>query len=389
MNSRDFLNTNLSQQIEFLENGLGPVVPYSFTTLEIELSNSCNLDCPFCYTSFLTRQRLLFPFDTFRKLVDYLDAGDLKPRISFSGDGEMFIHKQILDFVKYAKKRDFHVQIINNGTLCTPEKSKALVEMGLDRIQFSVDSIKKESYEKSRRQKGNRNDKNFFESVRHNILEYIRLNYESGEPTNISIMSVQTEENKKESEAFKNYWYQFPIHNVYLSPLYTLAGNSVTNFEEARSVQYTGKIKEKPVCVSPFVLLCIKVDGKVLACTHDSDAVFPIGNIIENGDAFDSAKNGEKIDRTIAIDKLWNNERIQSLRKGLLFGKLDYFKLIGHDCVSCNCPVEGGSIEEYRKGKNSSKITKIWDSMNKRETKSDLKNSKYLNLVKELGMRRK
>ena len=53
------------------------------------------------------------------------------------------------------------------------------------------------------------------------------------------------------------------------------------------------------------------------------------------------------------------------------------------------CPVEGGSIEEYRKGKNSSKITKIWDSMNKRETKSDLKNSKYLNLVKELGMRRK
>ncbi|MBC8551654.1 MAG: radical SAM protein [Candidatus Brocadiales bacterium] len=384
MNSKDFLISNLSKQVEFLKNGLAPVVPYFFTTLEIELSNFCNLDCPFCYTSSLTRKRLLFPFEAYKKLVDYMDGKKLKPRISFSGDGEMFIHKQILDFVEYAKERDFHVQIINNGTLCTPEKSKALIKMGLDRIQFSVDSIKKESYEKSRRQKGNGNGKNFFESVRLNVLEYIRLNYEFGEPTNISIMSVQTEENKKESEAFKNYWYQFPIHNVFLSPLYTLAGNSVINFEEARRIQYTGGIEGKPVCVSPFVLLCIKVDGKVLACTHDSDAVFPIGNIIENGDAFDSTKNGEKIDRTIAIDKLWNNERVQNLRKGLLRGELDYFKTIGHDCISCNCPIEGGSIEEYQKGKDSSKITKIWESMNREDKKIDLNNDKYLNLVKEL-----
>lgn len=381
MKTSEYYSQTVARQVDFFKKGVSPVVPYFITTLEIELSNYCNLDCPFCYTSSLTRNRTILPFEHYKRLVDYLDRKDLKPRISFSGDGEMFTHKRILDFVEYAKKKEFHVQIITNATLCTPEKSKWLIELRLDRIQFSIDSIKKETYEKSRRAKGNAR---FFEKAIYNILEYSRLNYEAGEPTAISVMSVQTRQNRMEAEEFRLFWNRFPIHNLFLSPLYTLAGNAARVFNEARDVEFRGCIKEKPVCVTPFILLCIKADGKVLACTHDSDAVYPIANIIETGESHDIADNGDVIERTIELDRVWNNERIKKLRQGLLERDLRYFESIGFDCETCNCPIGDGNIEEYKKGLSSAKVNKIWESMNRTNKEFDRNDIKYLNLLDDL-----
>lgn len=385
MDSRAFYHTTVSHQVEFFEKSLGPVVPYFLTILEIELSNFCNLECPFCPTGDITRERKFFPLDHFKKLIDYMGAKNLKPRISFSGDGEMFINKDILKYVAYAKEKGFHVQIITNGTLVTSEKAQALIDLKLDRIQFSVDSIVKETYEKSRVSKTA--NANYFERTIHNVLEYARLNYEAGSPTTISVMSVQTKDNKKEGEEFKKFWEQFPIQNVFLSPLYTLAGNASKIFDEAKDVEFHGDLSKKPVCVSPFTLFCIKTDGKVLCCTHDADATYPVGNIIENGDLFDTSKDGTYIERTIQIDKLWNNDRVQDLRKGLIAGELKAFSCIGHNCENCNVPLEGGSINEYKKGIDSYKVKKIWESMNKEQQTPDLNDSRYTKLLSELSVR--
>ena len=384
MDFKDFYFQNVRKQAEFFKGDIGPCVPYFFTILEIELSNYCILDCPFCYTGSLSRRRTFLPFEHYKKLVDYLVVKDLRPRISFSGDGEMFTHQRILDCIRYAKDRGFHVQIITNGILCHPEKSKKLVEMGLDRIQFSIDSIRRETYGKSR--KSRIPGKNHFDTALHNILEYARLNYTAGEPTAISVMSVQTEITRHESEEFRSFWNQLPIHNIFLSPLYTLAGNASKIFAEADRSRFKGDGRKKPVCVSPFILLCVKADGKVLSCTHDSNAVYPIGNIIEDGSAYDNAPGGVQIERTIEIDRLWNNERIQYLRKCLIERDVEDFKEMGHDCESCNCPLEDGSIDEYIEGVASAKVKKIWEGMN-RGCGFRSSPEKYRNLIREIESR--
>ncbi|MBF0384754.1 MAG: radical SAM protein [Candidatus Omnitrophica bacterium] len=384
IDARNYYLKTLKKQIAFFKKGVKPIAPYFLNLLEIELSSNCNLSCPFCPSSELRRKRGFLPFEHYKRLIDYLSSKEYFPRISFSGDGEMFLHKNIVDFVSYAKQKGFHVQIINNGTLCGPKASSELISAGLDRIQFSVDSIVKKTYDKMRRQKRIGADLHYYEKTIFNILEYAKMNYESNSPTTISIMAVQTDLNRNEADSFRRYWEKFPIHNVYLSVLYTLAGNVASRFKEAKNAEYDGKIEDKPVCVNPFILACIKTDGKMLLCTHDSHAVYPIGNIIENGEKFDLAENGERIERTIQIDKLWNNDRAQELRRALIEGKPEKFVKIGHDCQHCNAPLTGGSIDEYCMGSASARVKKILLSMNKRRIPFNPKCREYVNVEKEI-----
>ena len=380
----EYFREMVPRQAAFFEQGAGTVAPCFITVLEVELSNYCNLACPFCYTRALKRKRGHLPFEAFERLVDHLDGKGLKPRISFSGDGEIFMHPRILDFVACAKSRRFHVQIITNGLLCTPDKSQALVDLGLDRVQFSLDSINPETYLRMRKPKSPTAGRNNFATAMRHALEYARINYEAGEPTTISVMAVETSLNRGELPDFRRFWESLPVHNVYVSPLYTLGGNAARVFPEAEAAKYAGAVDDKPICVCPFILMCIKSDGTVLACTHDSEAVYPLGNIIEDGPQID-------VERTVEIERLWNGERIQRLREALLRRDTAFFGSIALDCPTCNCPLGDGSIEAYRTGLNSPKVTKIWASMNKPRGRADKQDGKYrhlLELIEEFAPKR-
>ena len=381
MSTHDYFRKTVEEQARFFASGAGAVLPCFSSHIEVEVSSYCNLACPFCYTSELSRKRGRLPIRHFRRLLDYLETNGYKPRISFSGDGETFTHKRLVDFVAYAKAKGHHVQIITNGILCTPDKAAALIGLGLDRIQFSIDSVCPETYAQMRPAKSKARTRRNFATVMANVLEYARLNYEAGGPTSVSIMAVQTDANRREAGAFEAFWHALPIDSVYLSPLYTLAGNAAKINAEAAKEAYRGPSGKKPVCVCPFVLLCIKSDGKVLLCSHDSDAVYPIGNIIENGEKHDVAPNGDVVDRTIEIDSLWNNARARRLRAALLARDTDAFRGLGLDCAGCNAPLGDGNIEAYKTGLDSPKVRRIWESMNKTPGNGRYGEAKYEHLL--------
>lgn len=56
--------------------------------------------------------------------------------LSFSG-GEIFLHKQVLQILEYAKKLRFYVVIKTNGLLLDKEKIQFLKDIGINRVDFS------------------------------------------------------------------------------------------------------------------------------------------------------------------------------------------------------------------------------------------------------------
>ncbi|MFN7181268.1 MAG: radical SAM/SPASM domain-containing protein [Planctomycetota bacterium] len=121
----------------------------------IELTNKCNEQCIHCYRVLTKRKELTYEilqslFDELLSLSTFF--------LTFSG-GELFLHKDVLKILEYAKKLRFYVIIKTNGLLLDKQKILFLKDIGINRIDFSLyaidssvhDSITKKegSYEKT------------------------------------------------------------------------------------------------------------------------------------------------------------------------------------------------------------------------------------------------
>lgn len=348
----------------YLKNGAQETVPVFPTHIYVEPTNACNLDCPFCFTSAISRKVQFLDAETFRRTLENLQQNRLTPRITLTGEGEPFLHKQLEDMVEQARGAGFHVSIINNATLCDPPRAERMIRAGLNRIQFSIDSIEREVYDKLRKQKG-QGDRRYFYRAMRNILTYAKLNYEAGRPGFISIASVQTSLNAPGAKSFREFWNRFPVDNVFLANLMTLQGNAP--MEEAQAKKYKGPMKEKPVCVVPFYNLSVKADGDVVACSHDYDNTYPLGNIQRH-----------------SLPEMWNGAQLRKLRRALIDGEVDEFVAIGHDCRSCNMPLEGYGIAETIRHYHKSLAGASLAFLGARTEDPATAQTKYENLLEEL-----
>lgn len=309
----------------YLKDGISEECPVPPLHLYIEPTNACNLKCPFC-DSYGSRTPQFMDFNTFLGLIEDLKKNGWFPRITITGTGEPLLHKRIVDMVKTAKEAGLHVSLLCNATICDEDMARQLVKTKLDRIQFSIDAIEKEIYDQMRvsRKKGH----SYFKAAMKNTLTYIRLNYEHGRPTYVSISSVTCHLNKEKTQEFPRYWKLFPIDNVYLQPLLTLQTHS--EFPEAVAQQYQGEMKDKQICMDPWISMLIHADGNIHACSFDHFNLYPLGNA------------GEE-----SIADIWNNDKIKKLRHALITGEVDYFCSIGHDCKRCNAPLTGTGLTDY------------------------------------------
>ena len=99
--------------------------------------------------------------ELFLKIADDLgaNASSLK-RVSLYRDGEPLLDKKMAWRISELKNRNIpETAIATNAQLLTEEKAEELLESGLDLIIFSIDSLKKDIFEKIRARL------NFFETV--------------------------------------------------------------------------------------------------------------------------------------------------------------------------------------------------------------------------------
>lgn len=145
----------------WLKTSAAPVIRGSRPKmLSVEVTNHCNLNCPFCLVGqqnslptvehdLLRRGLGFMSLDLYEKILrDALDFGIGKIQLHFQG--EPLLHKRFPEMVGRAKKRGFQTQVFTNGLPLTEKTARAILDAGLDHMRFSVDGASEEIYRKSR-----------------------------------------------------------------------------------------------------------------------------------------------------------------------------------------------------------------------------------------------
>lgn len=125
------------------------VIGYPYVAL-IEIGSYCNLRCPTCPTpgDKIHRKKELMSFDNFKKIIDNIKNSVHIVLLYFTN--EPLLNQDVFRMVKYAHQNNLYTEISTNAVLLNQEKTKELLESGLDRIILDLDGTTKESYEQFR-----------------------------------------------------------------------------------------------------------------------------------------------------------------------------------------------------------------------------------------------
>jgi len=107
-------------------------------TVQIEVTNRCNLDCKMCPRRFLNIEYKDMDFELFKMVIDKLEGVS---EIILMGWGEPLIHPQIAEMIQYSHNAGFKTRLTSNAVLLNDKKIDEIASAGLDEITLSIDSV--------------------------------------------------------------------------------------------------------------------------------------------------------------------------------------------------------------------------------------------------------
>ncbi len=107
----------------------------------VELTTACNLDCAMCLRRALAEPGGEMSLATFRRVVEQCAELPSLTTLNFSGYGEPLVHPLFLEFLALAKGARLEVEVVTNGVLLTTGLMERLVDLRLDKLVVSVDSL--------------------------------------------------------------------------------------------------------------------------------------------------------------------------------------------------------------------------------------------------------
>ncbi len=117
--------------------------------LRISVTDRCNFRCRYCIPSSpfkVIEHKRIARYEEILKITRLAcDMGITKVRIT---GGEPFVRKGILSFIERLCQIETlqDISITTNGALLTPEKIKTLKDMGIQRLNFSLDTLVPEKF---------------------------------------------------------------------------------------------------------------------------------------------------------------------------------------------------------------------------------------------------
>ena len=129
--------------------GLRPEASEFPMMLVLSFVYPCNALCPHCpYTNSNIRKEYrdapYMPESTFKRIAD--ESGQYGAYLRISGGGEPMLHPQATQLLVYAKAVGCKIGLITNGSLFDEANSRALLDAGVDMIEFSVDACDPQTY---------------------------------------------------------------------------------------------------------------------------------------------------------------------------------------------------------------------------------------------------
>ena len=255
----------------------------------------------------MKREKGFMSEELFRKIADECIENNVALRLI--GLGEPFLHKKIIDFVKYVKAKSGVLHITNNGLIITEEHIKKIIEYQLDSIIFSFQGATKEEYEYMRNNK-------LYDKLLNTIEKFLELRGDKEKPF-VMITSTVTERDKKEDiEKFIKFWELkadfVNVGQTVFERFYEFDKNIYNKFGLKRP-----EINLNFLCVEPFTKLTIFWDGRASGCCAAVNDDLIVGNVRQN-----------------SIKEIWNNDIINGIRLILKHKRQDLIAF----CRSCRPP---------------------------------------------------
>lgn len=321
-----------------------PIIWGKPAVLTIEPTNTCNLRCPLCTTGSgeMTRVNGQMSMDTFRHILDKM--GDDIFFLLLYHQGEPYINKHFLEFVKLAKQKNIYCTTSTNAHYITDEVIHATIDSGLDSMIVSLDGVTQETYAKYRI-KGN------VDKVIKALRRFMEIKKERGAKTPlIALQFLVMKHNEHQLPAIRKLARDLGVDRLLVKNI------EVRNLNEARTwlptdrryrryelneTSFEVKNNQKKSCPRPWLSTLINWDGSVVPCCFDKNAEYEMGNINANS----------------SFEEIWKNEKFTDFRE-----RLNRDRKSIDICRNCNQGF-GSFIPQFRK--NSDKNSKSEDTKDK------------------------
>lgn len=344
-------------------------------SVDIETAAVCDLACAFCYRQWIATPDQIMREDVYRRIIDQCAELGV-PSVKLNWRGEPLLHPQLAEFIGYAKRAGVIETIINTDAVTlTDEKSRALVDSGLDLVIYSFDGGTKTTYESMR---VGRFRPNSFEKVYENIRRFQRIRDEMGSPfPRTKIQMILTKDTFHEQEQFFALFAEC-VDDVSVKA-YSERGGELSDLDENLAVRYAEFLRIKGLavttpywrnmqgkmfistgrlpCEQPYQRLMVSYDGTVSMCCYDWGTEYPVGYVdaqaFEEGHkhykhvmekaqgrakGFELLANVQMPKRYIdppeqvqTLREIWNGEIINDVRRAHVEGRLEEIPI----CKAC------------------------------------------------------
>jgi sulfatase maturation enzyme AslB (radical SAM superfamily) len=256
----------------------------------VETIFGCNAACGMCVINHPTdRPKGIMPMDKFRELVDRLAPyRESVEMFDLFGLGEPLIDPHIVERIAYVKTAGFrNLSFSTNAHLLSAERAKALLDVGLDTVIFSIDGFSRDTHEAVRV----RTD---YDRVVGNCVGMIRPRDAGNHKTRFVVRFVRQALNAHEWDDYRRFW----LGVISPDRRDLLIRYDVHNWSDQVTGTVTDQDWRDPMidvepCHHIYEKLVILANGAVALCFEDIlKAQFRFGNAFEGDpiDIFNSAR---------------------------------------------------------------------------------------------------
>jgi len=220
---------------------------------------------------------------TFQNILDQM--GDDIFFLLLYHQGEPYINKHFLEFVRLAKEKNIYSTASNNAHYFTDEIINQTIDSGLDSMIVSLDGITQETYEKYR-VKGNA------EKVIEGMRRFMEIKKERKSKTPlVALQFLVMKHNEHEIPEVKKLARKIGVDRLLIKNI------EVRSLDEAQQwlpvndkysrynfdgQSYEVKNNKKKSCPRPWLSTLINWDGSMVPCCFDKNGNHTMGNINES-----------------------------------------------------------------------------------------------------------
>jgi len=265
-----------------------PIQPSHPMTLAVEPTTACNLRCPECPSGLrsFTRPTGKAKLEEFEALLEQVHRRLIYLMLYFQG--EPFLHPDFERFVALAHRYGVYTLSSTNGHFLTPERCKAVIEAGLDRLIVSVDGVEQASYARYRRQG---DLATVIEGIR--TLHTMRKRLGRTNPR-IVVQFIVFGTNEHELQDIRRAYREWGADDLAIktAQVYDFANGSplipkderYSRYRRLRDGSYVLKyrFRRHRHCWKMWHSAVITWDGRVVPCCFDKDAEYVLGDISQS-----------------------------------------------------------------------------------------------------------